>query len=128
MSHELLAELSEEELKPPEYYPIEYALMWVAYGNKPINLDYAKIIYVDPPSCIVGKVLKNAERKLLMYLRSGKISAKTMDYALDEKGKYVATGKYETLDHRTWKGHFGWDDCILAYSDMDVIMNALILN
>jgi len=109
MKDELLAELPEEELAAPEYYPIEYALMWVAYGNKPINPDYAKIIYDDPPKYMTTQLQKRAEAKLLTYLRSGKISAKTMSYKKDKEGNYVRTGKYEPLDREKWKGHFNWD-------------------
>ena len=87
MSYELLTELSEEELAPPDFYPIEYALMWVAYGNQPINHDYAKIIYNKPPtSTALNSTLQSAEKKLLTYLRSGKISTKTMEYKKNKEG------------------------------------------
>lgn len=118
MSHELLAELSEEELAAPNFYPIEYALMWVAYGNKPINTDYAKIIYDRPPtSTVLDSTLENAEKKLLTYLRCGKISAKTAGYEEREKGEYTRTGKYELLEREAWKGNFDWFDLTLNYCD-----------
>ncbi len=116
MKEELLAELAGEELAAPEYYPIEYALMWVAYGNKPINQDYAKIIYDEPPKYITT-LLKGAEAKLLTYLRSGKISARTMGYKKNKEGNYVRTGKHEPLDRESWKGQFNWDTASLHYSD-----------
>ncbi|MBI1301935.1 MAG: hypothetical protein GC137_09810 [Alphaproteobacteria bacterium] len=117
MSNELLAELSEEELAPPDFYPIEYALMWVAYGNKPINSDYAKIIYDKPPRAISNDKLQNAEKKLMTYLRSGKISAKTSEYEPNDKGKYVRTGKHDFLEREAWKGTFDWFDLTLNYCD-----------
>ena len=133
MSHELLSELSEEELKPATFYPIEYALMWVAYGNKPINTDYAKIIYDKPPKSTSSKV-ENAEKKLLTYLRSGKISAKTMGYEPNEDGKYSRTGKHELLEREAWKGNFDWFYLTLNYCDAkgvyyectDIIVNTNI--
>jgi len=117
MNNNLLAELPEEELAAPEYYPIEYALMWVAYGNKPINQDYAKIIYDPPPKYMTTPLLKSAEAKLFTYLRSGKIAAKTMGYKKNKEGKYIRTGKYESLDRETWKGRFDWDDLNLNCPD-----------
>lgn len=118
MKENLLAELSEEELSPPDFYPIEYALMWVAYGNKPINSDYAKIIYDKPPtSTTLNSILQNAEKKLLTYLRSGKITAKTMEYKKNKDGKYVRTGKHEPLGREAWRGSFDWYNLTLNYSD-----------
>ena len=103
MKDELLSELSEEDLAPPSYYPMDYALMWVAYGNKPINLDYAKIIYDNPPSFLNIELFKNAEKKLLTYLRSGKISSQTMDYKKSKDGNYKRTGKFSPLEKDIWK-------------------------
>ncbi len=115
MREELIAELSEKELRPPAFYPIEYALMWVAYGNKPINLDYAKIIYDTPPKFISNEVLKNAEKKLIMYLRSGKISSKAMDYKKDKKGEYIKTGKGYSVNREMWGNKFDWVGLTLPY-------------
>lgn len=119
MSQELLAELSEEELAAPDFYPIEYALTWVAYGNKPINPDYAKIIYGNPPKVISNDKLESAEKKLMTYLRSGKISAKTSEYESDEKGKHVRTGEHVPLEREAWKGDFDWFDLTLNYCDSE---------
>ena len=117
MENELLAELSPEELSPPEFYPIEYALMWVAYGNRPINPDYARIIYEKPPKDMINEKLEKAEKKLLAYLRSGKISAINMEYKQDDNQEWYPTGKYEPLDREAWKGDFNWRTVSLHYDD-----------
>lgn len=115
MSEDLLSELSEEELAAPDFYPIEYALMWLSYGKKPINVDYAKIIYGAPPKVINNAILENAEKKLLTYLRSGKITSKTMDYEENSVGKFISTGKHVTLEREAWKGSFSWLSRTLSY-------------
>lgn len=119
MKEELLSELSDEELEPPEYYPIEYALMWVAYGCKPINQVYAKIIYDKPPLFIFNERLKKAETKLLTYLASGKISSVSMDYEQDDVGLYKATGEYSLLEKSLWENGFDWCTLTLNYKGMD---------
>lgn len=42
---ELLSSLSEEDKTPPEYYPLDLALQYLAYGYKPIAVNSASTIY-----------------------------------------------------------------------------------
>ncbi len=124
MPHELLAQLSEEELKPPRYYPLNLALGWIAYGYKPLPLDYAYIVYdcknLEQKD---SKKFDDSERSLHLLLRSGKVKSRYFGVTDHWNGNHYHESDWKELKAIEWSGSISGKDCKMFYLSEEESIN-----
>lgn len=124
MNDQLLAQLSDEDLALPEYYPLNLSIAWVAYGYKPLPTDYAYIVYDSRNLDKVDhKKFEDAQRAIHFFLRSGKIRSRYYGVTDHWSSNYYYEDDWKTLKAIEWSGSISGHDCRMFYLSEDEQIN-----
>lgn len=123
VDYEIFPHLKEKDLKPPEYYPMKWAIRWIAYGDEVINTDYARILYERIPVNFANDTaLQIAEKKLFVNLLKGSIRSRHYDVFGGRFGDYdplEPIGEWRNLNKESWNGGYDWHYDTLEWLNPD---------
>lgn len=125
----LIELLSKEDLELPEYYPLNLAICWVAYGDKPLPVDYANILYdVDNIENRDPEKFEQASKSLRFFLKKGDIESAYYGYTDFYQRECHHESASGNIQREDWSGEVDWQNSILCYYDMDAARNDKYLN